>query len=189
METAVVENCFQVNQGEPRQGAFVQGLGHTFFYGRDVLLWDLSPGDLCGEGETNVSFLGFRPEDHMSELAVAARLLLVTVFTLGDLGDGLAVGHPRHLHPQVGAKLPLDPFQGYIDLRVAQAGDQGFTGPGVTAELEGWVLLHDPAQGHGHLVQVVLGSRCDRHPEVTHRLFDLREFHRIITDAQCVSGE
>ena len=124
----------------------------------------------------------------MSELAVAARLLLVAVFALGDLGDGLPVRHPGHLHPEVGAELPLDLFQGNLDLGVAQTRDERLAGAGVPAELEGWVLFHDPAQGHGHLVQVVLGSGSDRHPEVADRLLDLGEGDGVVPGAQSVTG-
>ena len=112
----------------------------------------------------------------------------MSILAVSNLSDGLLVRNLRHLHPQVSAELTFDFFEGHVDLGIAQAGNQRFASIGVTAEVKCRVLLNDSAEGHGHLVQVVLRCWRHRHPEKPYRLINLGKAHRVVFCAESVSS-
>ena len=97
----------------------------------DILALEVEHGVLAVDLEVLRSFLTFdvgaHEEVHLTELAGAAGLLLVTVLGGSDLGDGLAVRHLRGEELDVELVLDVEQPLDDVDMLLAVAAEDGLT--------------------------------------------------------------
>ena len=99
----------------------------------------------------------------ITELAVAASLLLVAALGLAALADGLAVGHARGFQRDLDTELILQLGKGDFQMLGAQAADDLLLGLGIDHEGDGGIFLNQAGQRAADLALVALLGDLDGH--------------------------
>ena len=188
MVAAVIDDGFQVHHRIAGQHPLLHRLDYALFHRRDILPRHPAADHFRAELKAVVPFHRLQPQQHMAVLPVAAGLFLVAVFGIGNAGDGFPVSHPRPAQRQVSPELALDPVNGNLNLRVPQAGEQAVPGVDIPGVAQAGILLDDPGQGSGHLVQVGFGGRSYRHAVVAPGKGDAGKGNRLFPRRQGVAG-
>ena len=99
----------------------------------------------------------------ITELAVAAGLLLVAALGLAALADGLAVGHARGFQRDLDTELILQLGKGDFQMLGAQATDDLLLGLGIDHKGDGGIFLDQAGQRAADLALVALLGDLDGH--------------------------
>ena len=174
MVLAVGEGHGDIDDREPERTP-VQILLHAALDRGDVLPRHRATDNGLGELETGAAGQRLDVEMDITELAVAARLLLVAAMLGGRLADGLFVRHLRQPRLDLEIVSVAQPCQGDLKVDLALPPQQHLIGVGVLLEGERRVLLDEFGEGAGepHLVGPFLGGDRQR----VNRLERARPWH------------
>ncbi|OPZ36612.1 MAG: hypothetical protein BWY98_00381 [Tenericutes bacterium ADurb.BinA155] len=93
---------------------------------------------------------------------MAAGLLDVATFGLASLPDRLAVVDLRGADIDFDSEFAAHPFDENVELKFADAGDDGLTGFLVRMDAEGRILFGEFGEGNAHLFLIGFGLRLHR---------------------------
>src|SRR5690606_34960719 len=85
----------------------------------EILSWHHTAMDLLIEAEPRATFAGPHLHDHIAELAVAARLLLVLAALCRGAPDRLAIGGLRTARGNADPELALEPVERHAQVHFA----------------------------------------------------------------------
>src|SRR5436190_2434390 len=134
---------------------------------RGLVLEDVAGARLAGE-EMNL---------HVAVLAAAAGLLGVLHLAVRRTGQRFLVGDLRPADARLDVELAPEAVDDDLEVQLAHAGDDHFTGGLVRLHAEGRILVHQLAEALAELFLVRLGLRLDRERDDR-----LREVHRLEHD-------
>ena len=166
MRASVVEEHLQVHDGVASQRALREGLDDALLHRGYVLLGNVTANHPVGKLKAASSGQRLQLDKHVAVLAMASGLLLVLVLGLGAHRDGLPIRYLGRSRQEIHAKLPLRLFHCHVHVGIPHRFQKGLTGGHFSADVKGGVLLHQPGEGTGHLIQICLalgiyGQRAD----------------------------
>ena len=153
--------------------ALAHRFAHAFLDRRDPLLGHGAAVDLLLEHEARAARQGLHFDDHVAELAVAARLLLVAAL-LGDrLADRFAVADRRRVALHLDAVAALQAREHGVEMLVVDAAQADFVIGVVMLDDQRRIFLAQPLQRAGQLDVVLAVGGLDRDRAVARRIVDL----------------
>src|SRR5690349_6977042 len=121
-------------------------LAHAFLDGRDPLFGHRPAVDLLLEVEALATAQRTDFDDHVAELAMPARLLLVAAMLTHRLADGFAIANRRRVALHLDAIAALQPCQHGIEMFVVHAAKANLVGGVVMLDDEAGILLDEALQ-------------------------------------------
>ncbi len=112
-------------------------------------------------------------DDHVAELAVTARLLLVAAVLANRLAHGFAVADGRRVALHLDAVAALEAADHRVQMLVVDALEADFVVGIVMLDDEPGVLLGQPLQRAGQLDVVLAVGGLDRERAIARRIVDL----------------
>ena len=154
MELAVIEFHLDVNHGELAEDSLLQGFVEPLLDTGDVLFRDSAAENRFFELEPGSAREWRKTDEYLSELAVAARLLLVPVIRFSLLGDCLAIGHTRLARFDLYLVLFLQCIKDDAELHLAHARKHPLRSLGVIEIGQRRILFHHAAEELAYLVDI-----------------------------------
>src|SRR6185436_2303559 len=148
-----------------------QPVAYAVFHRAKIVLGHDAPVNLLVEDVARSARPWLDLHHNVAELAVAARLLLVTAALGGRALDGLAIGGLGPPRGDADPELPLEPIERDAQVHLALAGETELTRHHIGTEGKRRVLVDQPRHGSGelHIVRPVLGFDRERIDVRTHR--------------------
>ena len=151
-----------VDDREADQRAALHGVLEALVARGVVLLRDRATHDVVDELVVLTGVRRLDKAEHACELTRTTRLLLVGVFEVALLGDGLTVGNLRGAGLNLNAILTLDALEVDFEVKLAHAADDGLARLFVARDAEGGVLLREAVERLREVVETLLFDRLDR---------------------------
>ena len=129
--------------------------------------------DLLFELEARSARQRLQLDDHVAELAVAARLLLVAALLRDRLADRFAVADGRRVALHLDAVAALQAGDDRVEMLVVDAAQADFVVSFVMLDDQAAVFLGQSLQSAGELDVVLAIGGFDRDRAVARRIFDL----------------
>ena len=140
---------------------------------RDPLLGDRSAVDLFLEVEAGAAGQRFHFDDHVAELAVAARLLLVTALLGHRFADRFAVADCRRVALHLDSVAPLQPREDGVQMLVVDAAQADFVVGVVMLDDQRPIFLAEPLQRARQLDIVLAVRGLDRDRAIAGGIVDI----------------
>ena len=112
----------------------------------DPLLGHRAAVDLLLEHEAGAARQRLHLDDHVAELAVAARLLLVPALLGHRLADGFAIADGRRVALHLDPEAPLQPRENGVEMLVVDSAQADFVIGVVMLDDQRGILLAEPLQ-------------------------------------------
>ena len=185
---AVIQHGLQVHHGITGQRTVDAGLTQALFHGGEEVLGHGAAEHFLGKDHFLRLGVGLKADPHVTELAAAAGLLLVTALLLDHLADLLTVRHTDGSQLRLHVEAALELADKHIHLHVAGTGEHHLVGLGVIGHGEGGIFLVQTGKALGDLVLLAAGLGHDGHGVAGLSEGDALEGHDLTGVAQSIAG-
>ena len=184
---AIQQGSLQADHGVTGQHALFGGQAHALFHSGEEVLGHAAAEHLFLKHHL-LAVAGLKVDDDVTELAVAAGLLLVAALLLAGLADGFTIGDAGSFQADLHAELVLQLGLDHVQVLLAQAADHLLMGLGVVLVAQGGVLFHQAGQRAADLALVALLGHSDGHEQAGLGEHGGGQLHHAGSVAQGVAG-
>jgi hypothetical protein len=161
---AVQQGSFQADHRVACQHALFGSQTHALFHSGEEVLGHAAAEHLLLKHHL-LAVAGLEVDDNVTELAVAAGLLLMASLLLARLADGLAVGDAGSFQTDLHTELVLQLGLDHVQMLLTQAADDLLMGLGVVDVAQGGIFFHQACQCAGDLALVALLGHGNSHKQ------------------------